>query len=1177
MDQVVLNSSETFVEGVRLISRPLDSDMGVMSLTPFVVSVSAETSNYEELMLDLYSLNSKSIPYTSELNNNWSALKPQWRFLDSNGDIVEDQISIDFDTEIVDENGDVRGGVGSSTFYYVDDIPSDFGCPVMLQCTLNTLNYYDKDYDGSDSSMKSYYNSEMTTIIPFQVYSVKPGFIHFSQNGAIDIYSLQWVGNSIDGYVTINGVPRDKFIDYEKCAVDYPIIFNSPIYESISGSNVLDYTLYPLLSSEISGGSGDSSQFSPFEMSSGVATGGWAEFSITGLVESENAMLSGAVDVVYNNADYDYTATSEMWISNSNSNMIHKLETTYIDSNNTSLSAVYPIISDNINNNAYTTGFSVPFYDESYYNSVKNADILSNVNELSGYSGVYGMAIDGYDNVWNLDFELDRIYKRNSAGELQFTIDLQSLEKGVDIPEPYADSEYTWYGPSSISLDRTGNAYVTLYNSPSAMKITSTGDIDGYFMHPLASENPLPASANEGTYYRPVDVEVGVDGSFNILYSNDAVWSLINFDSDGLPGNSFDGNDESRPFDMAYNREDDSDVLYVTQRGADVGSPYRGVYRYDITGLTSTRLNLCIDPTYITIDIYENIWFAFDGNKIGFIPAGTVSNVGTSFDYFEIPDPDGIGSVVGGLACDSSGFLNIIQSYTNIVYRQNIQGFIDTGVSNLYGIKITPDENYIIINDNGVITKVYALSGEPVDSLQAYGDWTGVSWDSKFSSEFEASGTSTISLSGSSSIFELKSFKEEYDLRRHNESWDMKEQINSYVIPDFQKQFTDLWDDLIGNTVGDDSSGYQTFGRQFYEKISNFVANHSDLDFANIDQIYSMFECMDLGYNNYNFNYPADLKRWMNVLSISFNKLKGTQYQCNRNFMPSRYEDINECEVCGEIHASNMGEQIISPTMTVGEAVVIRDTFKSENAYDIFYPPLSGDFQQLSDYYGFRSPFDTNYEVFEYIPTVSTNTQSEGFIDWDSSYNDVAISGIDLDDWWGDGGYVEQIFTQSLYNGLNLAVEYYTEDQSEISFTPNIISDLTYDTTSIIESGMLSSSFLVPVKANTCSPVAGYAVPFYSTTDVLTGESISIGGTLNEIYNGYGVSNNYIELEIDDELYYAPTYTISETLLPVVGSGISFENGIVTVDTVLESNGCLVFENNSSKYLIPVYQAKSDV
>jgi hypothetical protein len=1181
MNQIILNSSETFVEGIRVISRPLDTDMGVKPLTPFVVSVSAETSNYDELLVDLYANNSKSIPYTSELDNNWSALKAQWRFLDVNGDEIEEQISIDFDTEVLDENNTVRGGVGTATFYYVDDLPSDCGAPVMLQCTLNTLNYYDRNFRSSEESITSFYNSKMTTTIPFQVYPIKPSFIQFSQNGAIDLYNLQWAGNNITGFATIKGIPRIQFIDYEACAVDYPTIFNSPKYESMSGTNILDYTIYPLLPTEMSPSASPSAEFLPYEMGSGIADGGWTAFELASMVESSAAMMSGNVDITYDNADYACEGTAGMWVSNRTANMIHKLETTYIDATNPSISAFYESDGDSISNNVYSTGFNVPYFEPSYYAS--NPELLTNVEELSGYSGVYGIAIDGEDNVWNVDFELDRIYKRDSAGGMLFTVDLQNSPSG-SLPDPYADDEYSWYGPSSISLNQVGDAYVTLYNSPYTIKITSSGVIDTYFKPTAAPVSAPPASADEGTYYRPVDVEVDINNDVHVLYSNTEQSALVRFDSVGVQtGTPWDVTTEDTPFDITYveGGSPNSPDIYATVNGSSLVDPEPGIKRYKINGSTYTAYvnNLCdaTDPTYITMDTNQNIWFAFDNNKIGVIIDRLTTGQGEITDfpktsYFEIPTNGYEGDVIGGLACDSGGFINILQTNTNVMHRQSASAFIETGVASLYGVKINPEENYTIVKEGGEIIKVPALSGEAVPSLQAYGDWTGISWDQKYGTQTVVSGSETVTLSGSSFPFQIKSFQEEYELRRFNDSWDMHEQIKSYIIPDFQQQFTDLWDDLIGNTVGNDGSTYQTFGRQFYEKIANFVINHSDIDFANIDQVYSIFSSLALQYQNYDFNYPADLKHWMNILSIVFERLRGEQYQCNRNFKPQRYEDVEECEVCGQIHPSNMGDLIVSPTMVVGEPVVLRDTYLSTNAFDIFYPPLSGDYQQLSDYYGYRTPFGINYEIFEYIPTVSSNNQAEGFINWIDPHNELAISGVSSEDWWEDGGYVEQIFTQILYGGLGLGAEFYTTEQALSAFDVNIIGDLDYTNTSFMTSGSATSAYLIPIKSVPCSPIAGYGLPFYSTVETLSGPAIPLGYETSPIVSGLAVSDKYVKIIIETDIYYAPSYIIDPVALPVVGTGISFEDGFVTPEYTLNSAGFLVFSKEGDKILLPVFK-----
>ena len=307
MNQIILNTSENFVEGIRVTNRPIDTDMGVRPLTPFTLSISAETSNYEDLDVTLYANNSKSIPYTSELSNSYSPLKPQWKFTTATGTPIEETIDIDYHTEVVDENGIVRGGIGSITFYYTDDLPSDCGVPVMLMASVNINKYHDRAGRGFGMGVESYYNSEMQVIMPFVVYPIKPSFLHFSQNGEVELPPMQWGGVDMKAYATIHGIPRLQFQDPAMCGGAYPIIFNSPKYDSVSGMNILEYTISPLTSDEMmpSGSAWPpSGEFLPIEMRSGVANGGWTEVHATPLVTSESAALTGKMTVRYDEADY---------------------------------------------------------------------------------------------------------------------------------------------------------------------------------------------------------------------------------------------------------------------------------------------------------------------------------------------------------------------------------------------------------------------------------------------------------------------------------------------------------------------------------------------------------------------------------------------------------------------------------------------------------------------------------------------------------------------------------------------------------------------------------------------------------------------------------------------------------------------------------------------------------
>ena len=67
--------------------------------------------------------------------------------------------------------------------------------------------------------------------------------------------------------------------------------------------------------------------------------------------------------------------------------------------------------------------------------------------------------------------------------------------------------------------------------------------------------------------------------------------------------------------------------------------------------------------------------------------------------------------------------------------------------------------------------------------------------------------------------------------------------------------------EYIDNVFGTDESDYSVFGRQVYEKIANFVKNHSDVEICNISQLYSVCEQLDIPIDEYIIEYPASIDR----------------------------------------------------------------------------------------------------------------------------------------------------------------------------------------------------------------------------------------------------------------------------------------------------------------------------
>jgi hypothetical protein len=75
-----------------------------------------------------------------------------------------------------------------------------------------------------------------------------------------------------------------------------------------------------------------------------------------------------------------------------------------------------------------------------------------------------------------------------------------------------------------------------------------------------------------------------------------------------------------------------------------------------------------------------------------------------------------------------------------------------------------------------------------------------------------------------------------------------------------------------------------TLGVKIYEKISNFLLNSNDIDYANIDNLISSLKLIDSNVNKFSEQYPASLKRIVDFFSVNRSKIKPILNNFNQNF-----------------------------------------------------------------------------------------------------------------------------------------------------------------------------------------------------------------------------------------------------------------------------------------------------
>lgn len=1065
----IININSDYTEGIGVLRAPNNADVGLRSMSSFHCSVTAMSNNYEDVDLLLHAYNSKSLPYHKSTQNAWAKLKPQWRFVDKNENPIDGKIKIEYHTELK-RDGDVVGAIGDIEFYYIDDISTEYGKPVLLIATLDGDTYNDISIgNANDIFIPAHYNSRMTTIFPFYVLPLKPRLLRFTQNGKVELNNIQWAGVDIPSYATIHGFTGYDRMIYKDNPEDIrntPILYEYPIDQATR----LDYNLMPVDKDPVLREKYPekypierSIEFKQHELSGKNVYGGWVKTDeIISDVRCDTAILYGTVNLLYNAEDIEYRRISQLnsvWIYNLD-HKIHNINFMFIDLDSDELSPLTNIMSNKTYSPAYNKAFELSAEDNTYYDTSSNMP-TSDFKGYDRYSTCHDLI---NNNVFFAHFELDKIYKYNEPnGELDLL-----CEFSMD-----------WLGPTSISMDRFNRLFGSFYNSPSCFRYdTSLDDINITYFKPstITSE------------FKGVKVQVDNKNGLHIAYSNAGSNKLVYYPFESISGNEIidyykekeidtnQSNYEIFDFIIQRNPLVKRDHIYISMY--DNSTNNGGIYRVDfdleskeyITELPHEVCS-CHRPQYIAIDKNDVLWFSHGiyNNKIG---KYCIDDEILELDYYVLEG--GNSDTIGGLCVDRSNSVNIIDS----IRKKIIKWGINAQSSDLISGGIFEHQVYTK-TDLNILKEGESLAP---NRLNAFGDWSGFIFDYTFNTAEETESES-IELSGYSYPFEIKSFSEKYGFRKYNDSWNMHEQIKSYILPDYQKDFIVLWEDLVGNFIGNGSDGFKSMGTQIYEKIANFLQNHLDISTSNIEQLHSLFNSISVKQEEYNLLYPPELKHWINILSIYFERLRGSEYKCLENFVDKNREEIDPCENCGNIHKSYLGNKLpLDYQMDIGHPIVIKNIFKRQNKFHILYPSIDGPLEKL-ELFGYNPPFHDNYEVYEYIiPENDENKQAYGIINWEDQFNDIDIKKVKFIDWFDDGGIVEQIYAQVLYKNIEGELLYATEESAALSFGMNKIEEFKADDIRG-DIGRMRLEIIPPMTFYSNPFTYEYAIPIYKPFD----------------------------------------------------------------------------------------------
>jgi len=415
-------------------------DPGKLTDVPFEIELL--TTNIDTpLVVDLFATNSPSTPIQF-IPNKWSFINPTWKFLDKNFNTVT---SLSVTPIPVYKNNVVVAVSGTAEFYYVDSMsvgdPTK-NCPVLITATLQTSGFS----NFGDSSIYPYSshanNLTVRTGLVWHVNDLLPNTLKVTGNYIDDINTKQWKDIKIPFLITCHS-NRSLILSGAEDSLS-EVIFSypennvvgkiSPVEITLSNVNRSDYVV-------------DEEPLYFQATTNGFRTGGYIFTALTSNTTAANTSIfaqTTANKIFLTQPDNNFfldpapfAPTPSVWVSNPNQNTINKI--TLIPDPGTCKTI----------NFLRDVGVLADGTIKEYAVPSKNDNSTFNY-EMSGFSGIYGVAIDPRDySVIAADTELDRIYRISNTGQILKTFELSSLED-YD-PQKKLFSSWSWIAPSSLS------------------------------------------------------------------------------------------------------------------------------------------------------------------------------------------------------------------------------------------------------------------------------------------------------------------------------------------------------------------------------------------------------------------------------------------------------------------------------------------------------------------------------------------------------------------------------------------------------------------------------------------------------------------------------------------------------------------------------------------------------
>ena len=648
------------------------------------------------------------------------------------------------------------------------------------------------------------------------------------------------------------------------------------------------------------------------------------------------------------------------------------------------------------------------------------------------------------DAIWLADADRDKIYKITKGGTILLELDLSNMPVSAGNSITYQDLTGPLNGatPSSIALDGDANAWITLYTAGSSLKLEkNTGvvlaaayptypTVDFSILHsfsggPIVTLSGVPVEtfldytlpALSGVYATettmlPSSIETDLDNNIWVAYSNPLKGYLIKYNSYGTLISAYEFPTLFSPQQLIIDRNNKVYMTVMTylQNTSGVLGRNDFIYKYDsdtnlleqgypLSGYSSLG-PLAVDKDQFIYALYnkEEILRIKDYNDITSFMAGSGTNLADEYQSVE------------AIATDTENNLWVVHNFDKKIY--------------LY-----PLSNPFYPLDISSVSRIDTEDVVPAN-LRAYGDWTGMRWINKY-----YYNTRTRTITGQSNSFNIYPLSGKYGIAKINEDFDAINTIKTYVLQESLMNSPKFFNQFLGPIVGNINSPINSLGKRIYEKIANFVLNNSDPDTCELKQLNSMEEIIKVDLQNYNFPFPSDLQRLVNLFSCKQTILKGQQNQFAFNYdkkstldnpnygrnlgnkldintaiLPTSgivvlYEKFGEVYSEGEM--TNPG--VLANSFVSGGTQVVR---LSDIGLNWGWPLVIGDGVSGTE-------IGRYYDIYSYKPG-NDQVYYDSLIDWNSPFTTITKQESSYQSWFGDEQIVDNMINYQLALGLGI-------------------------------------------------------------------------------------------------------------------------------------------------------------